>query len=34
MDIATRQYPSRISVPELLQELQVTKNELEKIKVN
>jgi chromosome segregation ATPase len=31
MDIA-RQGPSRISVPELLEELQVTKNELENIK--
>lgn len=33
MDIA-RQGPSRISVPELLEELQVTKNELENIKVS
>lgn len=33
LDIA-KQGPSRISVPELLEELQVTKNELENIKVS
>lgn len=32
MEIA-RQHPTRVSVPELLNELQVTKNELENIKV-
>lgn len=29
-----RQHPNRVSVPELLTELQVTKTELENIKVN
>lgn len=33
MELA-HQNPTRVSVPELLQELQVTKNELENIKVS
>lgn len=33
MELA-HQNPSRVSVPELLKELQVTKNELENIKVS